>query len=209
MEPKEYVTLESHLAKHQKPLCRLALFTGMRPGELIPINKSNKEEATKGLTWDHVDFKNKMIVLEAGDTKTGEARKIPIADEIREILHSIPRDITCNYVFTYRVTLSNVKGGIKRACEDAKIVYCMKVKGGVVFRDLRTTADTLMARAGVQDVYRRALLGHKQKGMDRHYVHPDFGKDLRVAMEKYTSWLKAELESSKQSVDQTVDQNEN
>ena len=85
----------------------------------------------------------------------------------------------------------------------------MKVKGGFVFRDLRTTADTLMARAGVQDVYRRALLGHKQKGMDRHYVHPDFEKDLRAAMEKYTGWLEAELEAARQSVDQTVDQEGN
>ena len=85
----------------------------------------------------------------------------------------------------------------------------MKVKGGFVFLDLRTTADTLMARAGVQDVYRRGLLGHKQKGMDRHYVHPDFEKDLRAAMEKYTGWLKAELEAALQSVDQTVDQNNN
>jgi integrase len=210
MEPSEYVTLESHLAKHQKPLCSLALFTGMRPGELIPINKSNKQEATAGLTWNRVDFKNRMIVLETGDTKTGEARKIPITDEILEILHSIPRDITCNHVFTYRgVPLSNIKGGIKRACKDAGIPFGMKVKGGFVFRDLRTTADTLMARAGVPDVYRRALLGHKQKGMDRHYVHPDLEKDLRAAMAKYTNWLKAELETAKQSVDQTVDQEGN
>jgi integrase len=82
----------------------------------------------------------------------------------------------------------------------------MKAKGGFVFRDLRTTTDTLMARAGVADVYLRALLGHKQKGMDRHYVHPDFEKDLRGAMEKYTGWLKTELEAARQSVDQTVDQ---
>ena len=58
----------------------------------------------------------------------------------------------------------------------------------------------------MQDVYRRAHLGHKQKGMDRHYVHPDFEKDLRAAMERYTGWLKAELEVAKQSVGQTVDQ---
>jgi integrase len=207
LEPREYITLEFHLASHQKPLCKLVLFTGMRPGELIPINKSNKEEATKGLTWDQVDFKNKMIVLEAGDTKTRETRKIPITDEIREILHSVPRDINCNHVFTYRgVPLSNIKGGIKRACKDANIPFGMKVKGGFVFRDLRTTADTLMVRAGVPDVYRRALMGHVQKGMDRHYTHPDFEKDLRAAMEKYTSWLKAELEAARQSVDQTVDQ---
>ncbi len=209
LELEEYVTLVPHLALHHNALCNLALFTGMRPGELMAINKSNKQEATKGLPWDRVNFKKKMIVLEAEDTKTGEARKIPITDEILEILHSVPRDITCNHVFTYRgVPLSSTIGGIKRACRDAGIPYGMNVKGGFVFRDLRTTADTLMARAGVPDVYRRALLGHKQKGMDRHYVHPDFEKDLRGAMGKYTSWLKAELEAAKQSVDQTVDQND-
>ena len=206
LEPREYITLESHLASHQKPLCKLALFTGMRPGELILINKSNKQEATAGLTWDRVDFRNKTITLEAIHTKTKQERKIPITDEILEILHSIPRDITCNHVFTYRgVPLSSIKGGIKRACKDAGIPFGMKVEGGFVFRDLRTTADTLMVRAGVPDVYRRALISHVQKGMDRHYAHPDFEKDLRVAMEKYTGWLKAELEAAKQSVDQTVD----
>jgi len=114
MEPQEYVTLEQHLASHHNSLCGLALFTGMRPGELLPVNKSSKEESTKGLTWDQVDFKNRMIVLEAENTKTGEARKIPITDEILEILHSIPRDLNCKHVFTYRgVPLSSVKGGIK------------------------------------------------------------------------------------------------
>jgi integrase len=209
MEPQEYATLEKHLASHHKSLCGLALFTGMRPGELLPVNKSSKEESTKGLTWDQVDFKNRMIVLEAENTKTGEARKIPITDEILEILHSIPRDINSDHVFTYRgVPLSSIIGGIKRACKDANIPYGMKVKGGFVFRDLRTTADTLMARAGVPDVYRKALMGHKQAGMDRHYMHPDFEKDLRGAMEKYTGWLKVELEAARQNVDQTVDQND-
>lgn len=116
-----------------------------------------------------------MIVLEAENTKTGEARKIPVTDEILEILHSISRDINCKHVFTYRgAPWSSIKGGIKRACEDVGIPYGMKVKGGFVFRDLRTTGDTLMARAGVPDVYRKALMGHKQAGMDRHYMHPDF-----------------------------------
>jgi integrase len=81
------------------------------------------------------------------------------------------------------------------ACDSAGIPFGIKVKGGFVVRDLRTTAATLMAKAGVPDVYRRALLGHLQQGMDRHYVHPDFDKDLRAAMEKYTSWLREQIES--------------
>lgn len=199
LELEEYVVLDYNLAKHHKPLFKLALYTGMRPGEMISVNKASKE-ATRGLTWDRVDFKNKMIVLEAADTKTGEARKIPITDEILEILHSIPRDIICNHVFTYRgVPLSAPHRGIRRACKDAGVPFGMKVENGFVFRDLRTTVDTFMVRSGVPDVYRRALLGHRQKGMDRHYVHPDFEKDLRAAMEKYTRWLKAELEAARKA----------
>ncbi len=43
--------------------------------------------------------------------------------------------------------------------------------------------------------------------MDRFYVDPNFVEDLRKAMAKWTSWLKAEIEAGKSSVDQIVDQN--
>ena len=209
LEPEEYLVLKKNLDKHQKVLCKLALCSRMPLGEVIPIKKSNKEEGTRGLIWDRVDFKNRMILFEADDTKTGEARQIPITDEIKEVFNSISRDISCNYVFTYPgVPLSNIRGGVNRACSDAQMAFGMKAKGRFVFWDLSTTTDTLMARGGVQEVYRRALLAHNKR-MDRHYVHPDFEKDLRAVMEKYTCWLGVELEAAKQSVDQTVDQEGN
>ncbi|HVO83181.1 MAG TPA: site-specific integrase [Syntrophobacteria bacterium] len=197
-ELDEYLSLYPHLSARLRPLFDLALFTGMRPGEMVPVNSYSAEEGTEGLTWDRVDYRNRMLVLEAGDTKTGEARRIPITDEVMEILKGIPRDLRSNHVFTHRgKPTSDFREGLRRACKAAKITFGAKEKGGFVFRDLRTTADTLMVRAGVQDVYRRAVLGHKQKGMDRHYTHPDFEKDLRAAMTQYTGWLKAELEAQK------------
>ena len=63
-----------------------------------------------------------------------------------------------------------------------------------------------LPRAGIDRVYRDELLGHVQQGMDRHYSQPDFEKDLRTAMAKWTSWLKAEIEVASANVDQTVDQ---
>jgi integrase len=83
----------------------------------------------------------------------------------------------------------------------------IKARGGFVFRDLRSTCKTLMARAGIDKVYRDALLGHAIAGMDRHYMNPDFEKDLRVAMARWTSWLRAEIEARESNADQTVDQN--
>ncbi len=80
-----------------------------------------------GLAWDRVDFKNRMIILEDQDTKTGEARKIHITDEIDQILHSIPRDLHCDYVFTYAgKPLSTIRGGLMNACDSAGIPFGIK-----------------------------------------------------------------------------------
>jgi len=77
-----------------------------------------------------------------------------------------------------------------------------KVEGGFVFGDLRRTAKTLMARAGVDKAYRDAILGHESQDMARHYLHPDFEKDLRAAMEKYHSWLTEEISNGTHLVTQ-------
>ena len=50
-----------------------------------------------------------------------------------------------------------------------------------------------MARAGVDKAYHDAILGHESQDMDRHYLHPDFDKDSRTAMEKYHGWLEKEI----------------
>ena len=206
LEIEEYCKLASHLPRHLKALVDVNLFTGMRKSELVP-DKTNGEPTT-GLTWNQIDYQKGKISLT--ETKTGIPRDIPITEELQSILKAIPRTLGMDSVFTYRgKPFSDIRTGLIDACTSAGITYGKKIEGGFVFGDLRRTAKTLMARAGVPDVYRRALLGHKQKDMDRHYVHPDFEKDLRTAMEKYTGWLKAELEAAKQSVDRTVDQSGN
>jgi integrase len=53
-------------ARYLADFIRLALTTGMRSGELL------------GLEWRRVDFEARLIHLEAGHTKTGKRRSIPI-----------------------------------------------------------------------------------------------------------------------------------
>jgi integrase len=88
---------------------------------------------------------------------------------------------------------SYVRTAIKKACKDASITYGKNMEGGFAFGDLRRTAQTLMARAGVDKAYRDDILGHESQDTYRHYLHPDFEKDLRAAMEKYHSWLTHEI----------------
>jgi len=49
-----------------------------------------------------------------------------------------------------------------------------------------------MLRAGVDKVYRDAIVGHSLRGMDAFYLKPS-DKDLHSAMEKFTIWLDSEL----------------
>jgi integrase len=192
LELEEYCRLDPHLPRHLKDLVEFALFSGMRKSEMLPSR--NNGEPNSGLAMSQVDYKNKVIRLT--ETKTGIPRDIPITGELEAILKRIITPWHVGPVFTYRgKPFSDVRRGLVKACREAGISYGKKVEGGFVFSDLRRTAKTLMARAGIDKAYRDALLGHESQDMDRHYLHPDFEKDLRAAMEKYHVWLVDQIES--------------
>ena len=192
LEIEEYCRLIPHLPQHLKELIEVALYTGMRKSELIS-GRTNGEPTT-GLTRSQVDYKNMVIHLT--ETKTNIPRDIPITGELESILEKIITRWHPESVFTFkRKPFSDVRTGLIKACKAASITYGKMVPGGFVFADLRRTAKTLMARAGIDKAYRDGLLGHESQDMDRHYLHPDFDKDLRRAMEKYHSWLVDQIES--------------
>jgi integrase len=53
-------------------------------------------------TWDKVDLKNRLIELEATDTKDREPRIISICDKLYEVLKGMPRAIHDPHVFLYK-----------------------------------------------------------------------------------------------------------
>ena len=199
MAIEEYCRLVPHLPRHLKALIEVDLFTGMRKSELV--HDRTNGESPRGLMWKQIDFQSAKISLT--DTKTGIPRSIPITEQLESILKAIPRTLGTDNVFTYRgKPFSDARTGLKDACKSAGIPYGKKVEGGFVFGDLRRTAKTLMARAGVDKAYRDAILGHESQDMDRHYLHPDFERDLRAAMERYHTWLREEIQNVTHSVTQ-------
>ena len=64
-----------------------------------------------------------------------------------------------------------------------------------------------MAVAGIDKVYRDAILGHSLKGMDAYYIVPT-DESLTEAMLKYTVWLDEQIEVVSAIVSQNVSQNE-
>ena len=155
LEPEEYERLLEHSSLHLRPIIQLAYLTGMRRGEII------------GLRWDQVDFKNKMIALEADDTKTQEKREVPLDDEMVSILQRIPRVLGCPNVFTYR-------GKPVDSCRTA--FYDARRKAGIGdfrFHDLRHCAITNLRKAGVSDSVIMSISGHKTYAMFKKYDRVD------------------------------------
>jgi integrase len=167
--------------------------TGMRGGEIL------------GLKWSYIDQKKQTIRLPAQATKEKRPKNIPINAQVGEVLQGqrfVTRLSDHDHVFTLQGrSVNNIRLTMKSACKRSGILYGRETEGGVIFHDIRRTVKTLMARAGIDKVYRDTILGHSLQGMDKNYLKPS-DEDLHSAIEKYSSWLQAEIAS----VDHIVDQ---
>lgn len=81
LTPEEFERMLNAAPEYLKPILLCAYHTGMRRGEIL------------NLTWDRVDLKSGFIRLKESDTKTGEARSIPLGRELVEVLQRLPKAI--------------------------------------------------------------------------------------------------------------------
>lgn len=157
---EEYERLLNECAPHVRPIVTTAYWTGMRKSEVVY------------LTWDEIDMKEGFIELSAGRTKTAKARSIPIHDNLKEVLKTIPRGLHTNRVFLYDgKPIDSVKTAFAAACRRAEIAdFC--------FHDLRRTAINNLRLAG-NDYFRiMAVSGHKTTSVFKRY-NPVTKEELR------------------------------
>jgi len=189
----EYLRLLDEAPQHLRACIIIAFNTGMRAGEV------------RQLKWSYIDRKNGFIRLPKKVTKEGKSKNIPINHHVNAVLDSMPRALMHRFVITYKGQPIKSKDGLKRsfktACKDANVTHGRKTPGGIIFHDIRRTVKTNMLSAGVDKVHRDMILGHSLQGMDAHYMVAEDGT-LKLAMDKYTSWLDEQISN----VDQTVDQ---
>ena len=177
----QFETLMAAAPIHTRLILATAFYTGMRLGEILP------------LTWDRVDLQDRVISLEAEDTKDEEPRVIPICDDLFSILKSIPRAIHDKHVFLYKgKPIEDIRTGLVKACQAAGIEYGRFVKGGFVFHDLRHTFNTLMRKANVPESVIMAATGHATREMFDRYNSID-REDLRDAIKRYQDFVKASV----------------
>ena len=142
-------------------LMLLALFTGMRRGELFK------------LIWNDIDFERRFIRIR--EPKGGPDEQIPLNEAARQLLENHPRSDS-PYVFPGR------KGGMRTDVN--KAVNRIKNKAGLPkdFRPLhglRHVYASMLASSGKVDMYTlQKLLTHKSPQMTQRYAH-HFSESLR------------------------------
>jgi integrase len=170
LSDEQYEALLKELPHELKALFVCGYITGMRRGELT------------GIRWDQVDFESGLITLEMGETKNQDARTVPILKgDMYDLLVASRQERNEKWPQSPWV-FSRGGGMIKdfrwawdEACKRADIV-------GLKFHDLRRTAVRNMRRAGVPQVVRMKISGHKTDSMERRYNIVDT-EDLSIAKE--------------------------
>ena len=160
-------------------------FTGMRLGEV------------RGLRWEQVDFLAKIIRLNTGETKNGEAREIPIGAELGALLNEqykraerAKSDWVC-----FRVTR---EGNAVRLGDFRKAWHagCVKLglgrmEGekylGLIFHNLRRTFVTDAEHSGAPRHEIMAITGHKTESVYTRYAieNRERGRAALEAIDRY------------------------
>jgi len=138
-----------------KNIMKMALFTGMRRGEMFKLK------------WNHIDFNRGFIRII--DPKGGPDQKIPISDSARKVLNEQPAIKGSDYVFPgkdggQRVTIRKPVNRIKK---NANLPKNFRPLHG-----LRHVYASMLASTGKVDMYTlQKLLTHKSPRMTQRYAH--------------------------------------
>ncbi len=150
-------------SKVHRPIFTFLSETGTRIGEL------------RWLTWDDVDFEQKLIHIRPKDdwtTKTGNVRSIPMSERARQVLQGQSRH--CRWIFTARASpkypLGDHQVSERRLLESLKrSLKKLGLKG-----HLHTFRHSFISRAiveGIPEAIIRSWVGHVDHKTLQHYTH--------------------------------------
>ncbi len=149
---------ESHLMEACKgtrapmlaPVVRFAIETGMRMGEILSLH------------WADVDLSARVATL--NDTKTGDARQVPLSTAAVAALSGLPRHIKDGRVFWTWKRADSLENVWRRTVHAADIE-------DLRFHDLRHEAVSRFFELGLNPMEVAAISGHKTLQMLKRYTH--------------------------------------
>jgi integrase len=193
LTPDEFNQLVDSSTRHLKAILWTGYLTGMREGEIL------------GLTERKVFLRDRITRLSAEDTKDGEAREIPICEDLHGVLSRLPRGIHEDYpIFSWGgKRMKGIQAGLSKACERVGIAYGRFIEGGFIFHDLRRTFVTDMRRAGVPESVIKEIMGHARREVIDGYNQVSM-EDMRQAVERLVQYRQNQSASVYQTVYQVA-----
>jgi integrase len=167
-------------------LLKILLLTAQRRDEVA--NMAFKEIGTDGV-W----------TIPAERYKTKRSNHVPLSKAACAIIKVQPKIDACDYVFPSRTKTPFSGFGKSKARLDKAVLLDMQKrakKGAEVeplpnwtLHDLRRTAKTLMARAGVRPDISERVLGHVIAGVEGTYDRHSYADEKRDALEKLAAMI--------------------
>jgi len=180
-EHEHYTAMLKALPDYLKPILVMGYWTGLRRGEIVSMR------------WQQVDLINGVLRLEAGTTKSGEARLVPLAPDLWECL-KMQRERSrqdypdCQHVFQYRgKPFKDFRQGWDEAVRRAGLVD-ENGKPKLLFHDLRRSAVRNLLRGGVPEKVAMSITGHRTRAVfDRYHIVSE--SDLRTAITRLSGYI--------------------
>ena len=183
-EHEAFLAMRRALPNEIRPVITFAYYTGCRKGEIL------------ALRWSQVDLAERVVRLEPGETKNDEARMIPLAPELYEVL-KLQRETRDTYfpqnpwVFSRAGSpISDFRAAWGSACKATGLVITAgdKEKPMRLFHDLRRTGVRNLVRAGVPERVAMSISGHKTRAVFDRYNIVSEG-DLKDAARRLGEYL--------------------
>ncbi|MEX2530964.1 MAG: tyrosine-type recombinase/integrase [Gemmatimonadota bacterium] len=157
LRKQEVARLMEATNAHEDPYVRAAiplyLLTGLRKRELLNAR------------WEHLDMERQEIRLP--DTKSGTAQVRLLPDAAVEIIRDLPRMKGSPFVFPSPADPSKPRGDMKKPWDRIRQEADLE---DVTLHDLRRTAGSYMAQAGIPLQVIQEVLGQSHPGVTKVYA---------------------------------------
>ena len=150
---------------------KLLILTGQRRGEVAEMR------------WAEIDLDGGMWTIPAERSKNGQRHEVPLSTPVCDVLRSLPRFVSSDYVFT-TTGQSPVSGFGRMKCRLEQAIGSFDWR----VHDLRRTVASGMARVGVAPHVIEKVLNHKSgiiSGVAAVYNRYAYAAEKRSALDTW------------------------
>lgn len=126
------------------------------------VETAMREAEISYMRWERIDWKTRVLAVPWEETKTSEARGVPLSNVAVDILELV--GVQKEGLVWRGITANSIAHAFEDICKRAGIV-------GLRFHDLRHEATTRLFEKRLQDMEVAAITGHKTLQMLKRYAH--------------------------------------